>query len=122
MIMTERLAYSVDGRASRRLLAQSPLFLQAALVLAVLTVSVVVPPTRGAMLIVPIRSHGLASTVNWATDRGLTILASGPLSGSLMIFGNREALAWPAIKDGYLIIGAPASWCGARGVGVKNDG
>jgi len=95
------------------------LFFQAALVVATLAMSVMVPPPRGAMLVMPIGSASLAATVNWATGRGAMVMNAGRVPGSVVIFGERAALAWPAIRDGYVLIGVPASWCGDRGAGAR---
>ena len=95
---------------------------QITLIIIVLAVTVVMPPKRGAMLIVPVQARSTASTINWATERGAPIINAGPIRGSLLIFGSRDALEWPGIKDGYVLIGVPASWCGASSEGGRNVG
>jgi hypothetical protein len=95
-------------------------FVQITLVIMVIAASIVMPPRRGAMLVAPIQTRSVASTINWATERGAKVINAGPVRGSILISGSRDALVWPSIKDGYLLIGVPAPWCGARSDGERN--
>ncbi|MEA1085882.1 hypothetical protein SFC76_16575 [Sphingomonas sp. CD22] len=97
-----------SGRAGYRLLT-----LQLALAGLVLAGTIALPPHEGAMLIVPLAAAASGVTATWAMECDAAILASGPVAGSLIVFGRRDRLAVVALRHFSLLIVAPAAFCGA---------
>lgn len=85
---------------------------QAAIVAGAIGTAALWPPEQGAMLLVPL-SGRLAVPANVALDAGAALAAPGPLPGSLVVIGQRAAIAAPALRHGILPLSAPRALCGA---------
>lgn len=70
------------------------------------------PPRTGAMMLVPVGGD-LAGTVNAARSAGATLLAAGPLTGSVIVRGDRGRLMHEAGRVGTAVFAAPAATCGS---------
>lgn len=87
------------------------LLLQVALVGVGLTASIVAPPANGVMMLVPVTAS-TGSALNMAMDHDARFLGAGPIPGSLIVEGRRDAL-WPAmLASGTMLLAARADWCG----------
>lgn len=72
------------------------------------------PPSNGKMILVPIwpgAERGLAAR---AVDAGAQLVDGGPLPHSLVVSGERSAIAPAMLADGVLVITAPISGCGDK--------
>lgn len=72
----------------------------------------VAPPASGAMLLVPLAATG-GDVVNLALARGARLLGAGPLPGSIVVTGRRDALAGAMLRHGTLTVAASPLLCGA---------
>lgn len=74
------------------------------------------PPAEGPMLLVPLLpGHaGSVAALNLALGSGATLLAAGPLSGSLIVRGNRARLLGPLLASGTLVLAAMPPICGEQ--------
>ncbi len=70
------------------------------------------PPARGAMLVVPMAGESLAPALARAVAQGAGLLKEGPIAGSLILVGEREAIADALAGSSTLLIAAPARACG----------
>lgn len=70
----------------------------------------VLPPAHGTILLVPVARD--APTVALALAAGATVVASGP-RGSVIVRGQRAALAWPLLRAGIVTLAAPSGACGS---------
>ena len=86
---------------------------QLLLVLTALFAALSLPPTSGAMLLIPLDGHMPAAALNLALDADARILARGPVPGSVVVDAQRSRLVAPLFKAGILTVAAPARWCGA---------
>lgn len=85
--------------------------LQIGLVATGLTAAVIAPPANGVMMLVPVTAS-TGSALNLAMDRHARFLGAGPIPGSLIVEGRRDAL-WPAmLGSGTMLLAARADWCG----------
>lgn len=64
------------------------------------------PPSRGAMLVVPIGGSAQHSLI-----AGTRLLAAGPFPGSLVVDGDRATLLPHLLRRGTLLLAAPAAFC-----------
>ncbi|MES2339904.1 MAG: hypothetical protein V4537_17565 [Pseudomonadota bacterium] len=69
------------------------------------------PPEHGTMLLVPV-SGQIAGPVDAAMAGGASLVGNGPLPGSLVVLGDRRAIATAALDHGILIVSAPRTLCG----------
>lgn len=97
----KRPASSLSGTAL-------PLQLAVVLVAAALLAG---PPTRGAMLLVPVTATAERMLVPLAIDRRALLVGSGPMPGSMVVRGDRAALLRPMLRAGVLVFAAPRSGC-----------
>ncbi len=110
MIWNENLACHARIAPMRKTLGW-PLLTQIILAGIVLLVTIAVPPSKGAMLILPM-APDRESTARWAINAGASILAAGPTTGSLIVLGERDRMAPAALKHTSLLIAAPLPHCG----------
>jgi len=89
-----------------------PLLLQCGLVLSGLVALYAMPPASGRMLLVPMTEDGRAGLARVAVAHGARLVAAGPWTGSLLVEGNRNALARPLLITGVLALSARAGGCG----------
>ncbi|WP_419810142.1 hypothetical protein [Sphingomonas sp.] len=86
--------------------------LQVGVVVAGLVTAAIAPPTTGAMLAVPLSGTTLATTINLALAAGATIEGPGPISGSVVVRGERRRLFGPMRAHGVALLAASAWMCG----------
>jgi hypothetical protein len=65
------------------------------------------PPARGAILLVPV---GATNAIGFARSHAATLIRPGPLAGSIVVFGDRAALAGDPLQ--VLALSASAVGCG----------
>src|ERR1700712_144796 len=70
------------------------------------------PPQSGAMLLFPVWNGDTGATFRLALDAGVTILGQGPVSGSLVVVGDRARILPLAMDKYMLVVAAPPSGCG----------
>lgn len=73
--------------------------------------SVVAPPS-GRMLLVPVTGGDANAVARIALAGGAAVLGAGPFSGSLVVVGNRAAIARRIGSWRVVIIAAPPAGCG----------
>ncbi|HYD23728.1 MAG TPA: hypothetical protein VEB68_02955 [Croceibacterium sp.] len=83
--------------------------LLAAGVLAVLSV---IPPERGAMLLVSTTGMSPGAILSRTMPAGALPLRAGPVAGSIVVRGERGRIAAAAMPLGILVLAAPADACG----------
>ncbi len=57
-----------------------------------LTIVVLAPPPRGAILLVPLTSHARSNLAPLAIGRGALLLGRGPIDGSLVVRADRTLM------------------------------
>ena len=97
-----------------RILAAQILPLQLVLVVAGLAALALYPPAQGRMILVPVWPGAAAHLAANVIDRGGLLVEGGPLPGSLVVSGNRGAIAPFMLAHGVLVLAAPAAGCGTR--------
>jgi len=88
----------------------SMLAAQAALAAVALLMVAFAPPSYGRMLLVPLDGHAIPSALIEA--RQATPLKPGPIEGSWLVEGRRDALAGLFSTDRILVLAAPQAICG----------
>jgi hypothetical protein len=83
---------------------------QLALAAVALLVVSFAPPAFGRMMLVPL--DGRPIPVALVEGRLATPLKPGPLSGSLVVEGRRDALAGLFSSEGIVVLAAPEAICG----------
>ena len=86
--------------------------LQIVIAAVVLILSLFAPPARGAILLLPLPGAPSAGLAGDAIARGGLILERGPVDGSILVYGERAALAGPMAARGVLTIGGTMTSCG----------
>jgi hypothetical protein len=83
---------------------------QLTLALTALLLVAFTPPAQGRMLLIPLDGESIAA----ATIRGrdATPLKPGPISGSWVVEGRRDALAGLFASESILVLAAPDAICG----------
>jgi hypothetical protein len=69
------------------------------------------PPDRGEMLLIPL--NGRPPSPRLLEQLPLVTERSGPLPGSLLVFGSSEGQFVSLLRQGVLILSAPQAICGA---------
>jgi hypothetical protein len=69
------------------------------------------PPDRGEMLLIPL--NGRPPSPQLLEQLPLVTERSGPLPGSLFVFGSSEGQFVSLLRQGVLILSAPQAICGA---------
>jgi hypothetical protein len=89
---------------------RSPLWWQVLVAFVLLAAATLMPPVRGALLLVPINGDaGVAVRVGVAA--GASLVRVGPWPGSVIMWGDRAALAGPLRAAGVLLLAAPPGGC-----------
>lgn len=88
------------------------------LMFAVLVVAglVVVPPSSGRMLLVPLTGSDRDSLASMAVGAGSRLVGNGPFKGSLVVAGDRGALMSAFMPRRVLVLRAFFGGCGESGV------
>ena len=96
----------------RRVLAKfSPIVAaQFTLAMTALLLVAFAPPAYGRMLLVPIDGEPIPAAM--VESRHAIPLKAGPLKGSWIVEGQRDALAGLFSSDGIIVLAAPEALCG----------
>ena len=70
------------------------------------------PPSTGKMMLVPLSDVAARRVTLLAVSAGATLIAPGPLSGSLVVAGERHRLSDALASTTVLILAAPPAACG----------
>lgn len=70
------------------------------------------PPAQGAMLLVPMTADARGAMLPVALAHGGRMMARGSLPGSIVMWGDRAALAAPLLGRAVLVMAADAAGCG----------
>lgn len=92
---------------------------QVGIALVVLLFAGFAPPARGAILLLPLPGAPSAGLAADAISRGGLILERGPVDGSILVYGERAALAGPMAARGVLAIGGAMTACGGNDPAVR---
>lgn len=87
--------------------------LQIGVVLASLLALSFFPAAQGPMALIALDGRDAGTLAGPAIAQGAALLGRGRRANILVIEGRRDLILWPMLKDGVLVIAAPASWCGA---------
>ena len=87
---------------------------QVGLALAALVAIDLAPPTSGPILLLSASGMQQGRLVDLATESGALPLGSGPLPGSIVVQGERSALAKAALPAGVLVLAGSSRLCGGR--------
>lgn len=71
------------------------------------------PPPQGEMLLVPATRDAQRALAPLAIASPARLIGTGPLPGSLVVFGDRTTLLPVMLRHGILVLAAPRSGCGA---------
>lgn len=72
------------------------------------------PPREGAMLIVPIVPARQAEMIGWIARAEAGLLGTGPVPGSLVVIGNRDAVVRETWHHGAIVLAARPQTCTGR--------
>ena len=87
---------------------------QVGLVLAALAAIDLAPPTSGAILLLSASGMPQGRLVDMAIGSGALPIGSGPLPGSIVVQGERSALAKAALPAGDLVLAGSSRLCGDK--------
>ena len=87
---------------------------QVGLVLVALVAIDLAPPTSGPILLLSASGMQQGRLVDLATESGALPLGSGPLPGSIVVQGERSALAKAALPAGVLVLAGSSRLCGDK--------
>ncbi|MCA1199028.1 hypothetical protein K9B35_13705 [Sphingomonas sp. R647] len=85
-----------------------------ALPLAVPLIAAGAPPREGAMLIVPLIPARQAEVIDWIARADAGLIGSGPVPGSLIVIGNRDAIVRETWRHGAITLAARPEICTGR--------
>ena len=87
---------------------------QVSLALAALVAIDLAPPTSGPILLLSASGMQQCRLVYLATESGALPIGSGPLPGSIVVQGERSALAKAALPAGVLVLADSSRLCGDK--------
>lgn len=90
----------------------TPIIGQCAAILAGLALFASRPPENGRILLIPLGRGDAGAAVRMALDHGASLVANGPIRGSVIVEARRADLAAAARSAGVLMLAAPSSGCG----------
>lgn len=93
--------------------AYAPLILQLSIAALVVAGTILVPPARGAILLVPL-SGDTGALIRSARESDARLLGPGPVAGSIVVVGERASLLGAAWRRGALALAAGSAGCGGR--------
>ncbi len=70
------------------------------------------PPSQGRILLLPLTQAARGTVIRLAVDRGARLVARGPLPGSMIVAGHRDAFAGALFGSGIVALASPAGGCG----------
>jgi hypothetical protein len=71
------------------------------------------PPTEGQIMLVPLTPAAARTLPALALRHGTRLIATGPLPGSLVVYGRRADLAGLLVRNATLTIATPPGGCSA---------
>ncbi|MFL9841544.1 hypothetical protein ABS767_11265 [Sphingomonas sp. ST-64] len=90
------------------------LALALAMPVAVPLVAVATPPERGAMMIVALRPASQAEMIGWAARADAGLLGLGPVPGTLIVAGRRDAILRETLRHGAVVLATSPQGCTGR--------
>lgn len=98
---------------SRNTLSSHPylLWFQASLLAVAMMVIMLLPPVRGAMLLVPLTPAAAQATLGLFPSHDVRLISRGPLPHSLIVMAERRALLGGLLGTSTLIVAAPSLLC-----------
>ena len=84
---------------------------QAIATLMTILVVALAPPASGRILLVPLARTDASHVAARALSGGALLLGSGPLAGSLVVVGDRSAIAASVAGGHVLMLAAPLAGC-----------
>lgn len=70
-------------------------------------------PTQGKMLIVPVAPATQEASLVWATQAGARMVGPGPLPGSVLVDATAGQLWLAALSHGALLVRSQGAGCGS---------
>jgi len=70
------------------------------------------PPSAGKMILIPLSDAAARGIAPRAVSGGATLIATGPLPGSLVVAGDRHRVSAALAATAVLILAAPPAACG----------
>lgn len=94
--------------------APSRLLLPAQAIATAVTILIVVlaPPASGRILLVPLAGTDAGRVATRAIAGGALLLGTGPVAGSIVVVGDRAAIARAVDGGAILLLAAPSDGCG----------
>lgn len=89
------------------------LLAQGVVVTLALLAAILAPPVEGPMMVIPLDGGQAGRTMAWASGKEAAFLGTGPLPGSILVYGKREPVTQAAWHHNSLVIKAPAIFCGS---------
>lgn len=93
---------------------RSALALAVAMPVAVPLIAVGTPPESGAMMIVALRPVSQGEMVEWAVRADADLLGLGPVAGTLIVAGRRDAILRETLRHGAVVLAASPQGCTGR--------
>jgi len=93
---------------------------QGVVVALALLAAMLAPPSEGPMMVIPLDGGGMGRAMDWTIRDGAAFLGTGPLPGSILVYGKREQLTAGAWHHNSLVIKAPAIFCGSLSSTPRN--
>ena len=84
---------------------------QLCLGLAIFAVCMGMPRACGAVLLIPVIPHSVATLIHHAGGHGIKVLRSGGIAGSVLVRIDREVPIIALLRAGVVPVGAPALLC-----------
>tara|TARA_R110000868_G_scaffold297906_1_gene558171 strand:- start:3509 stop:3889 length:381 start_codon:yes stop_codon:yes gene_type:complete len=69
------------------------------------------PPAEGFMMLVPLGSSATRTLPALAVRKGARLVATGPIPGSLIVYGHRGNLMRPLLLDGIITVATMQGGC-----------
>lgn len=69
------------------------------------------PPPEGAMIIAPIVPARQAEMIDWIARADAALIGTGPLPGSLVVIGKRDAVLRESWHHGAVVLAARPQGC-----------
>jgi hypothetical protein len=102
------MAALLDQHRCRSAVAISAQIVIAALSFGLLALT---PPAEGEMMLVPLTAHAAQALPAWALRNGTRLIATGPLPGSLLVYGRRSVLTPGLLRHATLVLATPPGGC-----------
>ena len=91
----------------------SGLFAQGAFSLVALLAVALAPPQSGGMILIPLTPHAARLVAKLALEGGASLSSNGPVPGSIIVVGDRDARIVPLLREGIVTLAASSKGCGS---------